>query len=147
MLPNAVILVCDAVVNVPVNLVAEILPAEIFPLTAIDVAVPVKALAGTLINWLPSPIKYAAITLPVVLILPLALSDVKLPTDVRLDATTVEFSVVPVSVLAAAVTVALPPSDTLVPLIVRLLLARYALVMDIPCQVPLVITPTPVILG
>ena len=77
-------------------------------------------------------------------ILPLALSAVRLPTEVKLDATTVEFRVVPVRVAALAVTVALPPSDTLVPLTVKLLLARYAFWIGDADQVPVTTLPTDV---
>ena len=51
------------------------------------------------------------------------------PTLVRLDVTTVEFNVVPVSVPAAAVTVPDPPKEIDVPLTVRLLLANCALLI------------------
>jgi hypothetical protein len=50
------------------------------------------------------------------------------PTDVKLDVTTVEFNVVPVNVPAAAVTVPDPPKLMAVPLTVTDELANWALV-------------------
>ncbi len=61
---------------------------------------------------------------------------VSVPTEVREDVTTVEFKVVPVSVPAAAVTVADPPSDIDVPLTVIELLARL--------ELPIAVNPTPI---
>ena len=52
------------------------------------------------------------------------------------------FSVVPVKVPAAAVTVPDPPKEIEVPLTVNELFARYVLVIAVPFQTPEVIVPT-----
>jgi hypothetical protein len=67
---------------------------------------------------------------------------VTVPTLVRDDETTVLFSVVPVKVPAAAVTVPDPPKEIEVPLTVNELFARFALAIAVPFQVPEVIVPT-----
>jgi hypothetical protein len=66
------------------------------------------------------------------------------PTDVNDDAVTPELSVAPVKVPAAAVTVPEDPRLMDVPLTVTALLARYALAIAEPFQVPAVIVPTEV---
>jgi hypothetical protein len=76
------------------------------------------------------------------IIFPAIDKEVKVPTLVSDEATTVEDSVVPVRVPAAAVIVQVEPSVQVCPLTVVALFARYALAIGVPFHTPVVIVPT-----
>ena len=90
-------------------------------LATVNGAVPVT----TLLCNLEADTKPVMFAFPPV-ILPVTSNDISVPTEVKLEPTTVAGNDVPVRVCALAVTVPLPPRVILVPLTVRLLFANLA---------------------
>ena len=116
-------------------------PFILIPVATLEVLAS-TANTGLVVPLAPTASAVADVEVPVVA--PETARDVKVPTDVKLDAVTLEFKVDPVSVPAAAVTVADDPREMDVPFTVKELLESLPFAID-PASMVLVTVPVSVV--